>query len=305
MKNSCVHILIYCLSVFCTASCSSGEDDIPLTTPVAPPDSAPIPISLDCGIVPNTKITNTGFETNDQIGIYVVNYHEQSPGELSTTGNHVDNMKFTFNTTWTPQTPIYWKDNITPADFYAYYPYGNPSDIAAYPFQVKTNQSSLNEYKACDFLWGKATRIMPTEQAVNIQTTHLFSSIQIKVAAGNGFTSESLQAAQVNVYLNGCKTAALINLKNGVVTPTGTPGTIQPYLENGLYKAMVIPQSVTAEDFIAVRIDNQTYRLNTTFTFEGGKRHSFTVTVNKTSNGINVGINPWEDDTTDHGGNAE
>ena len=35
------------------------------------------------------------------------------------------------------------------------------------------------------------------------------------------------------------------------------------------------------------------------------RRHKFTVTLSKTSNGINVTIGQWEDDGTDNGGTAE
>ena len=41
------------------------------------------------------------------------------------------------------------------------------------------------------------------------------------------------------------------------------------------------------------------------FNFVSGHRHTFTVTVRKTSNGINVDIGDWLDDGTDNGGIAE
>ena len=36
-----------------------------------------------------------------------------------------------------------------------------------------------------------------------------------------------------------------------------------------------------------------------------GEQHKFTVVVNKTSSGINVGISDWKSDGTDNGGSAE
>ena len=41
------------------------------------------------------------------------------------------------------------------------------------------------------------------------------------------------------------------------------------------------------------------------YSFVAGKRHTFTITVNKTSSGVNVGITDWEDDGVDNGGTAE
>ena len=48
------------------ASCSSGTEETP--------PSVQIPISLSCGITSAaTRATDTGFETGDRIGLYVVN----------------------------------------------------------------------------------------------------------------------------------------------------------------------------------------------------------------------------------------
>ena len=55
-----------------------------------------------------------------------------------------------------PDTPVYWKDETTPADFYCYYPYMQTvSDVTAVPFSVKADQSTLENYKASELLWGK------------------------------------------------------------------------------------------------------------------------------------------------------
>ena len=56
---------------------------------------------------------------------------------------------------------------------------------------------------------------------------------------------------------------------------------------------------------VTVTVDGRDFNLQKAFTFEGGKRHRFTVVLNKTSNGINVTIDQWEDDGIDHGGTAE
>lgn len=283
------------------ASCSSGTEETP--------SSVPIPISLSCGITPAaTRATDTGFETGDRIGLYVVNYEGGTAGSLQATGNHVDNMQFTYDGTWTPATPIYWKDDTTPADFYGYYPYGTtPTDISAVPFTVMADQSTEANYKASDFLWGKTAQVAPTETAVGLTLDHLFSCAVVKVAAGNGFTAESLAAADVQVRLNGATCQASIDLSNGQVTP-GTETASISFLqgENNEFKALIVPQTVpSADKFLTVTIDGRDFNMKKEFTFVGGKRHTFTVTVKKTSNGINVDIGSWEDDGADNGGVAE
>lgn len=293
------------VALLITMSCSSGNESISEPDEPDSPVNKPKPILLTCNIQSNTRVTDTGYESGDKIGLYVVNYVKGQAGELQNSGNHVDNMVFTYSGTWNPQTPIYWLDNITPADFYAYHPYADIQDVTAHSFQVNADQSTADRYKASDFLYGKALKVSPTNTAVSIQTRHLLSSMVIKVTPGNGFTAESLAKANVSVKLNGHLHTALINLKEGTLTAKGEADSTIPYKEGDTYKALVIPQTVTADNFITVTVDNREFKLNKSFTFIGGKRHVFTVTVKKTNNGINVGVTPWEDDGVDHGGTAE
>lgn len=295
------HLVWTVLLAWAVSGCSSDSNETPAQTK--------IPISLNCGMnSASARATDTGFETGDRIGLYVVNYNGDIAGTLLPTGNHVDNMQFTYDGTWTPATPIYWKDETTPADFYGYYPYtASLADIEAMPFNVMADQSSETNYKASDFLWGKTLQVAPTEKAVGITLNHLFSCAVVKVAAGNGFTTESLAEADIQVKLNKATCQANINLNNGQVTP-GTDAQSITFLRgtNNEFKALIVPQTVpAAENFLTVTIDGRDFNMEKVFTFVGGKRHTFTVTVKKTSNGINVDIGGWEDDDVDNGGVAE
>lgn len=301
--NKCKALLICLITVFLGGCSSESNEEDPI--PPTPPVVQKVPISLNCGLSAATRATDTGYDRGDRIGLYVVNYNGSTPGTLLQNGNHVDNMRFTYDGTWTSASTIYWKDENTPADFYCYYPYGTPTDITAHTFSVQADQSTSSAYKASEFLYGKATKVSPTEKAVNIMTYHSFSCALIKIAAGNGFTEESLAAANVSVKLNECKTNAIINLKDGTVKADGETTTILPLKEEKQYKALVVPQTVKTDNFITVTVDGRDYNLKKEFTFMGGKRHTFTVTVSKTSNGINVGIGDWEEDGNDNGGTAE
>ena len=100
------------------------------------------------------------------------------------------------------------------------------------------------------------------------------------------------------------KTEGSLNLANGEITLTGEAKDMTPYQGQEDYRLLVLPQSTTNGNLITVNINGQDYFLNKNFTFTGGKIHRFTVTVNKSGNGVNVGVNPWEDDGTDNGGVA-
>lgn len=273
-------------------SCDSIEISVPQ------PEEQKIPISISTTL---TRATDSAFEAGDKVGIFVVN----EPNALATSGNHVDNMGFTYSSKWTPDTPIYWLDQTTKADFYCYYPYAEAANTTAHAFATKANQSQLADYKASEFLWGKATGVAPTEEAVNITTNHTFSNALVILKPGDGFTEESLAAATKSVKICGVKTNATIDLATGVATANGNATEVTPYLESGQYRALIVPQTTAEGALIVVTVDGVDYTLTRSMTFKANKQHKFTVTLNKVSNGVNVGIGGWETDEEDYGGSAE
>lgn len=290
------------LAVIGIAGCSSAGDDEPTPTQDPTPANMEIKISPSIGF---TKATDYGFESGDKIGLYVVNYSGSTPGTLNSTGNHVDNMRFTYSGTWTPDSQIFWKDNETHADFYLYYPYRQISDVTAVAIEASANQSTEANYKNSDFMIGKASNVQPSESAVGITASHFLSRVNISVAAGNGFTEETLGNSEISVKVNGLYTNATVDLTTSEITLKGDVNSVSPYKSGSSYKAIVMPQSVGYGNLITVTVDGREFNLQKEFTFEQNKEHNFTVTVSKTSNGINVNINPWENDGTDNGGVAE
>ena len=274
-------------------SCSDNVENVPTT-----PETEKLPINISTTL---TRATDLAYETGDKVGIFVVN----EPNALATSGNHVDNMGFTYSSKWTPDTPIYWLDQTTKADFYCYYPYAEAASTTAHSFATKADQSSLANYKASEFLWGKTTGVTPTEEAVNITTNHTFSNALVILKPGDGFTEESLAAATKSVKICGIKTNATINLATGVANATGNATEVTPYLENGQYRALIVPQTTAEGALIVVTVDGVDYTLTRSMTFKANKQHKFTVTLNKVSNGVNVGIGGWETDEEDYGGDAE
>ena len=274
-------------------SCSKNTEEV-VETPMS--DKLPINISTTL-----TRATDSAFEVGDKVGIFVVN----QPNALVASGNHVDNMGFSYSTTWTPDSPIYWLDKTTKADFYCYYPYAENVSTTAHTFATKANQSQLADYKASEFLWGKTAGVTPTEEAVNITTNHTFSNALIILKPGDGFTEATLAAATKSVKICGVKTNASINLTTGVATATGNTTEVTPYLDNGQYRALIVPQTTAEGALVVITVDGVDYTLSRAMTFKANKQHKFTVTINKVSNGVNVGIGGWETDEEDYGGDAE
>lgn len=306
MTNVKYIFLSICTLLTLGACSSGGENDNPLPSPT-PSEKLPIHICTTM----SSRATDETFEEGDAIGLFVVNRNANgSEGNLKVTGNHIDNHKFTYQGgAWTTSQPIYWKDNSTHADFYIYYPYTTSlSSVSAMPWAVKTDQSNLSDYKAGDLLIGKTTDVAPTESAVSINARHVMSQMTITLVAGNGFTEASLASSSICVKINHLKTQATIQLATSTVTAAGETSDIVPMKENGQYKALIIPQPAPEGTIITITVDGREYHLTkaTNFqAFEAGKNHQFTVTLSKTSNGVNVNITKWEDDGIDHGGTAE
>ena len=288
-------------------SCSSSDSVIETEPPPTPTEKLPINISSSV----SSSAIDLAFEVGDSIGLYVVNHNaDGSAAALQVSGNYVDNMQYTYNTTWTPATQTYWIDNSTHADFYLYYPYtSSVTSIEAMPYSVKANQSQLSDYKSSVLMIGKAIGVAPKLSPVRIEAKQVMSLITINLVVGNGFNHASLAAAKVSVKVNTLKTKATANLAPGALTAIGDDTDIIPFkVANNSYKAIVVPQAVGEGNLITVNVDGRNFDLPKTTNFRGfeaGKKYIFNVTLSRDTSGVNVNITKWEDDGNDYGGTAE
>ena len=284
-------LLIMALVVL--VSCKKNEEPAP--TPE--PDAVPIQIATTV-----TRATDSAFETGDNVGLFVVN----QPNGIQASGNHVDNCKFTFDgTKWNAGKEIYWLDATTKADFYCYYPYTSPvSSITEFPFKVSQDQSTENGYKTSDFMWGKVDGIAPTPDPVVITVNHSMSCLIVNLKAGTGWKEDDIKNTEIT--LRGLRTSSLINLADGTVTADGDAMEMKPMqVGAGIFKALVVPQKVSDSELVRVKVGTNSYSLKTSIDLKSGKRHTCTVVVNRTGEGINIGIGPWETDDIDYGGSVE
>ncbi len=266
---------------------------------------APVPITFEVGM--STKVANNTFEVGDRAGIYMVSYSEGAQGTMVNSGNTYDNVGLQLtNNGWVPSVNMYWPDKTNKADFYAYYPYGTPDNVRAYSFSVRSNQNSASYYYTSDFLWGCSLGVPPSESFVSINTKHLMSSVNITLKPGAGFTADVFAKLTKTVTISNIKTLALVDLESGSVSASGTQSAIVPYDTGDVFKAVIVPQSVTsANPFITISMNNENYVFKTDVTFKSGLMYNFTITVNRTGAGINLGITDWESDGETHNGTAE
>lgn len=286
-------LIIVTLAVLC--SCKKAEEPAPAPEPK--PELVPIQIATTV-----TRATDYAFETGDNVGLFVVN----EPKNLQIRGNHVDNCKFTFDgTKWSAGKEIYWLDATTKADFYCYYPYtSSASSITAFPFQVCQDQSSESGYKASDLMWGKVQGIAPTPDPVMVTVNHSMSCLIVNLKAGTGWNEDDIKEAEVT--LCGLRTSALVNLADGTVIADGGTAEMKPLpIGAGIFKALVVPQKVSDSELVRVKVGTNSYSLKTSIDLKSGRQHTCTVVINRTGEGINIGIGPWETDGIDYGGPVE
>ena len=194
--------------------------------------SGSLPISLTGSINQQnlTRANEQGFVTGDRMGIYIVDYVDGRPGQIST-DNRASNVIYTFdgeNYRWTAPTTIYWRDNTTPVDVYGYYPAANYiSDPSAFHFEVSADQSlqqegEMSSYEASDFLWGKTAGTSPTTETIMVRYSHRLAGVRVQLLKGEGLTDTEWQKLPRLVTIDNTIRTATIDLATGTAAPSGS-----------------------------------------------------------------------------------
>lgn len=273
------------------------------------PSGQPICINTVCVPSENAVLDNdTAFEDGDMAGLYVVNRINGKIQSLLPSGNYIDNMRFTYHSTWTPSQPIYWMDEQTEADFHLYYPYSSEMDNPRYwTVNVPTDQSSEAAMLQADVLVGHAYNVAPTSQAVEIKARHIMSRLTITLQASQGMTEEKLREADLKVLVNGLITKATVDIANALVRASGNERhDIRACQTDTLtFTVTAVPQEVTDGAFITIMVNGDRYTLRRAVTLKQGTWHHATVKVGAANGNIGVTIGGWTIDNTDYGGTAQ
>lgn len=323
-KNSLYHLkMAWAVWMVVLASCQDTE--------FVGDKESPVAIQLQAEIVQKnvSRVNDNGFTDGDEIGVFIVNYKDGVSQPLQATGNHADNVRFTYHgesASWSGSYQLFWKDKETWADAYGYYPFdASLLQVEDYPFVVQRNQrevlkegnmSGYAGYEASDFLWAKAEAVQPTEATITLQHKHVMAAAKVSLVAGNGFTADEWNALQKTVLVENTFVEASVHLGTGVVTVVDTTGvqTIIPQSYNHDYRAILVPQTIEAgKSLFSITVDGQSYQFkrNEKMTYHSGKLHQFTIEiVKKLPVGdyefklLDEAIMPWENDPLSHNGAA-
>ena len=303
------------------ASCTKDPDEVIVSIP----KQMPIQLSGSIDQVVKSRVNDDGFCDGDGFGLFAVNYENGEPGTLLDKGNQANNVRYVFNEKeykWTPDYPVYYRDNITPVDMIGYYPYnGALENVNNYSFEVQQDQSTTIEtalmggYEASDFLWGKVENVQPTAERINIKFNHAMAGVQVELKEGNGWADGEWASVKKHALIANTIRKASIDLATGVITPVGDREItdIVPAINGEYYRAIVVPQIVDASmALLRITVDGTPYlfRKSEALEYEAGKLHKFTISVSKKDgsgvalNLISEEITPWESETISHDGAA-
>ena len=290
-KLSIIHYPLFISAVLLVA-CS---EDITTQT-VMVEEGMPINIASTYPVASNTRAAiDNGFVADDAVGIFVVDYDKEgNPGTLALNGNRGNNVKFAYDgSQWTANYQMYWAAGHTPADFYGYYPFDQSmQSVTEYTFAVSRRQDSdatttgSAGYEASDLLWAKTENVSPTTETINLQYKHLMAGVTVTLEMGTGFETSEWAGLDKTVQIENTILGGSVDLSKGTTTVSDDAKSvaITPLLYNNTWRAVVFPQTVAAKKVIAsVTVDNQIYQLkkDASVTYQSGKMHNITITVNK------------------------
>ena len=196
-------------------------------------------------------------------------------------------------------------------------------------FTTANDQTLDANYKASDFVWGKAANVAPQtvsgNSRVTIPLSHKLSKVNINITWGTGLTQNLLTGASIK--LNGVQLKGTVSFTTGAVTPssgsnpasavtltsaTSSLGTFKSDATKSAFtaSAIIIPQTIAARtDFIEITLASgasAVYKYTSTdaTVFSAGEVTTYDITLDAAGIALTSTISPWTD-TTPTTGTAE
>lgn len=290
-----MHLNIYHIlsSFIILSSCNSNDEGIISTT---------TNIQFESKILISKSIIETSsFPEDSQIGIFgwgrfKTNSTNQT---LRKDLNNSPYTKVADSNEFTSSVEAHYPINPdTLLNFYAYYPYTEAATDSplSIPFEL-TNQD--------DIMW--ATPVLDrdkttADEPVNLSFNHTLSAITLKFNKADDIKEEMiLQSIAMENYPSTIR----LNVQTGELTadPSTTPFT----LIDNLNKEITPTEEVIVTDYLLypvdkpvfiVKMSDKEYRIESTKAFEGGKKQTYSFTIQAQDISISGTINPWQDGGT-------
>ena len=235
-------------AVMSFAACQKNEP-----TP-SKPDSK-LTLNVSASVYNFTKATDTAFEENDEIGLYMFKGEE----------TYAENHKYTYaaGALTTAEDIAWYEETEVVANITAYYPYSENAYNGE--FTVNADQSSVELYKASDLLLASA-QSAPTKNTVVLPFKHALSKVVVTF-------DNQLNEEIANVYFTDLLGKVAVNVNDATVEATGSTGTIKA-LKTGenAWQLIVAPQTASPKLAVTTASGKQyTFVLEEAVTFSAGK----------------------------------
>lgn len=267
-----------------------------------------------------SRADESGFADGDRMGVFIVSYNGNNPGNLTAHSNLANNVALTYdaeNCKWISVLELYWPDETTPVDVYGYYPFDNAvSSMDAYTFEVAKDQSlkeedgEMGSYEASDFLWAKAEKAVPGK-TVTLSYHHMMAGVKVVLQQGTGFVGDEFHKLTKSVTVDNTRRTASVDLSTGLATAIGAPDyNVVMNNDDNCYRAIVVPQVVEdGKSTIGITLDgtNYAYTRNGGMKYNAGKLHTFTLKIDKSESSgkytvtfASEAISDWVADSSSH-----
>lgn len=250
-------------------------------------------------IVSKAITESNNFPDNAAIGIFGWGHTNSSTSDQSLRKdlNNAQYTKLAGSNEFTSDLHAHYPINPdTLLNFYAYYPYiaaANPLNI---PFDLK---------KQDDIMW--ATPVTDKDKTtadtpINLSFNHILSAITLKFKKADDIKEDMILQS---ISLENYPSSIQLNVQTGKLS--ATPST-SPYTIISGQNTTMTPTEVTIvtnyllfpieKPVFIVRMSDKDYRIESTKAFEGGKKQTYSFTIQAQDITISGSINPWLDGGT-------
>lgn len=295
-------VIFFLFSTAISSSCVNNIDD-----PEVPESQTQYPVILSAQLQQSpARISTNGFETDDAIGIYMLNH----PNKLNE-GRHEDNIKFTYSEEegFKASKTLFFNDENIKTDFIGYYPYKENAvekGKNTIEISVDADQSTIKAYNNSDFLVANTYNIEASNDPVDIVFKHKLSRLDIKIIPNENYTAEQLKQLNPIIKIKDVFQKATYDFTDNKFTNLNTINNLLPHgtweIVNGALSGkhvLIIPQNFSANyPLIEIAIDGQTYshQLKEVLTLNSGKPHEMNFVLEKNSNEARCVLNARIDD---------
>lgn len=262
--------------------------------------------------ISGTDFITTTLPTGKQVAVYFVEAGTSNQISCDESGLYYWDYYTGENNTLTASSVPAWGDKNL--DIIAVYPDEFSMDDSDDMRDVKTNQSTIDNYNSSDLLIAKAANKSKADGPITLNFKHALSKIIVNISKGSsGVTLSNITDIKINAYA-ACRlhtmplSAVSVTIDAEASTPTSV--LLGNYDSNGV-TGIIPPQRIsTTSPFITFKAGSieYSYTPGSEIELKSGYQYTFNLTITKSNVKVSgLTITEWEPDPNNgtQNGNAE